>query len=91
MSDRIITDRPFTTNGQTIPAGEVSTEMLQEILTVPTKGNQTRHITEDEAKDVQQDLIRRQKHYNSYTRGITERHEHIQDSGKMAVGGGADA
>lgn len=89
MADTIVTDRDYVTNGQRVPAGKLSTQDLQDLMTVPVgpKGEKTRHITEDEAKQVQEDLLRRQAQYQKYTRGITERHEHTQDAGKIAMGG----
>lgn len=91
MSDTIITERDFHTNGIRIPAGKLSTDDLRDLLTVPAGKGAPRHITEEEAKDVQQDLLRRQGRYQQYTKGITERHEVIGNGGTMAVGGGADA
>ena len=86
MADSIYLDREFTTNGRTIPAGKISTDDLRDIM-VDDKGE---HISEAQAKDVQQDLLSRQARYAVYSKGIHERQEHIQDSGKMAVGGGAE-
>jgi len=90
MADSIVTERDFVTNGQRIPAGKISTDDLRDLMTVPEKGGKLRHISEEEAKEVQQDLLRRQAHYQKYTRGITEKHSITQDAGKVSMGGGAE-
>lgn len=92
MADSIVTERDFVTNGQRIPAGKLSTQDLQDLMQVPAdkSGNKMRHITEDEAKAVQEDLMRRQAKYQSYTRGITEKHTITQDAGKIAMGGSSE-
>lgn len=86
MADTIHLDREYSTNGIRIPAGKVSTDDLRDLMK-DDKGN---HISEDEAKSVQQDLLRRQAKYAQYSRGIHERTEYTHDSGSMAVGGGAE-
>lgn len=86
MSDTIVTDRPFVTNGVTIPAGKISTDDIKELMHGPRGGV----LTDEQAKEVQADLLDRQKRYNAYTVGIHERHEIMHDSGSMAMGGGAE-
>jgi hypothetical protein len=83
MGDSIHLDRDYSTNGIKIPAGKISTDDLRELIK-DDKGN---HITEEEAKSVQQDLLRRQGTYAAYAKGIHERREVTHDSGSMAVGG----
>lgn len=92
MADQtIVTEREFVTNGTRIPAGKLSTQDIQDLVTVPAdkKGDKMRHLTAEEAAAVQEDLMRRQQHYQRYTRGITERHSTIQDAGKVSMGGGS--
>lgn len=83
MSDSIYLDRPYSTNGVTIPEGQVSTEDLRAVL----KNEKGEHISVEEAKLVQQDLMRRQGKYAEYSKGIHERRERISNAGSVSVGG----
>lgn len=83
MADSIYLDRPYATNGTTIPEGKVSTEDLRDLL----KNENGEHISEEEAKKVQQDLLRRQSQYSQYSKGIHERRERVHDAGSVSVGG----
>lgn len=85
MSDSIFLDREFVTNGARIPAGKVTTEDLRDLM----KDDNGVHITEEQAKSVQQDLLRRQARYAVYSKGVHERTEYAKDSGSMAMGGGS--
>lgn len=76
MAETIYLDRDYSTNGTLIPAGKVSTDDLKANF----------KLDDDGAKAMVQDLLRRQAKYSEYSKGITERHEHMHDSGTMAVG-----
>lgn len=83
MADTIHLDREYTTNGTRIPAGQVSTDDLRNLI----RSEKGTPITEEEAKAVKDDLLRRQARYAEYSKGITERHENVKDAGSMSVGG----
>ena len=90
MADTIVTESDFTTNGFVIPAGRVSTDDLRANMRVMDVNGKSRNITEEEAKNVQDDLLRRQQERNSYLGGIHEKRSFTKDSGSFGVGSGAE-
>jgi len=83
MADTIVTEHSFTTNGVVIPAGKVSTDDLRSVMR-DAKGQP---VSEEYAKAVQDDLLRRQQEQNAYRQGIHEKRSYTKDSGSYGVGG----
>lgn len=79
-------DRAFTTNGYVLMPGKVTTTSLKETVKSTDENGNVRDMTDDETDAVFDDIVRRQKEYNLYMRGISEKHEYMHDSGTTAVG-----
>lgn len=86
MADSIHLEREYSTNGVVFKPGQLSTDEIRDRLRGPKGGV----MTEEAAQEVQKDIIRRQEKYAQYSKGIHERHEHLQDAGSIAMGGGAE-